>query len=147
MQHRFATVALDIAFDVRAPGVTVLFGPSASGKSTIINATAGLLRPDACRVAIRGTVLAGIRSGIWLSPERREAGVVFQDLQLLPHMSVATNLRFGMRRVASGTVRFDDVIDLLGLPRCCTGARIHCPEASVSVWRSDGRCWRSRICC
>jgi molybdate transport system ATP-binding protein len=43
-----------------------------------------------------------------LPPERREAGVVFQ------HMSVATNLRFGMRRVASGTVRFDDVIDLLG---------------------------------
>jgi molybdate transport system ATP-binding protein len=115
LKHRFPSVEMDIAFDVPAPGVTVLFGPSGAGKSTIINVAAGLLRPDLCRVEINGQVLADTRSGIWLPPERRRVGLVFQDSRLFPHMSVATNLRFGMRRVASGAVDFDEIVDLLGI--------------------------------
>jgi molybdate transport system ATP-binding protein len=115
LRHRFPSIEMDIAFEVRSPGVTVLFGPSGSGKSTIINAAAGLLRPDLCRIAIGDTVLADTQAGIWLAPERRRAGMVFQESRLFPHMSVATNLRFGMRRVAPGTIRFDDIVDLLGI--------------------------------
>ncbi len=115
LRHRFASVQMDIAFEAPSPGVTVLFGPSGSGKSTIINAAAGLLRPDTCRIAVDGQVFADTRSGIWLPPERRRAGLVFQDSRLFPHMSVATNLRFGMRRVAPGAIGFDDIVDLLGI--------------------------------
>jgi molybdate transport system ATP-binding protein len=115
LRHRFPSITMDIAFEVPSPGVTVLFGPSGSGKSTIINAAAGLLRPDACRIAVNGLVLADTRAGIWLPPERRRVGMVFQDSRLFPHMSVATNLRFGLRRVAAGAVRFDDIVDLLGI--------------------------------
>jgi molybdate transport system ATP-binding protein len=115
LQHRFASIQMDIAFEVPSPGVTVLFGPSGSGKSTVINAAAGLLRPDTCRIVVDGQVFADTRAGIWLPPERRRAGLVFQDSRLFPHMSVATNLRFGMRRVGSGTIGFDDIVELLGI--------------------------------
>ena len=115
LRHDFPSVRMDMAFEVPSPGVTVLFGPSGAGKSTIILAAAGLLRPDACRIAVDGQVMADTQTGFWLPPERRRAGLVFQDAKLFPHMSVATNLRFGMRRARAGTVRFDEVVELLGI--------------------------------
>ena len=115
LRHRFPSVRMDIDFEVPTPGVTVLFGPSGSGKSTIISAAAGLLRPDECRIAVDGQVLADTASGIWLPPERRRMGLVFQDARLFPHMSVATNLRFGLRRAVEGRVQFGEVVDLLGI--------------------------------
>jgi molybdate transport system ATP-binding protein len=115
LRHQFASVRMDLAFEVPAPGVTVLFGPSGAGKSTIISAAAGLLRPDQCRIAVDGQVLADTASGVWLPPERRRVGLVFQDSRLFPHMSVATNLLFGLRRAPRGPVEFDDVVELLGI--------------------------------
>jgi molybdate transport system ATP-binding protein len=115
LRHRFPSFELDIDFTVQSPGVTVLFGPSGSGKSTIINAAAGLLRPDTCRIELDGRVLADRRAGIWLQPEQRRAGLVFQDSRLFPHMSVATNLRFGMRRAPPGSIGFDEITGLLGI--------------------------------
>src|SRR5580658_10257015 len=115
LRHDFPTVRMDMAFEVPSPGVTVLFGPSGAGKTTIILAAAGLLRPDECRVEVDGLVMADTATGVWLPPERRHAGLVFQDARLFPHMSVATNLRFGMRRFGPGTIRFDDVVELLGI--------------------------------
>jgi molybdate transport system ATP-binding protein len=115
IRHRFPAMKLDIAFQVPTAGVTVLFGPSGAGKSSSLAVAAGLLRPDKCRVAVDGTVLADTQAGIWLPPERRRVGLVFQDSRLFPHMSVATNLRFGLRRAPPGPVRFDDVVGLLGI--------------------------------
>jgi molybdate transport system ATP-binding protein len=115
LRHDFPSARMDMAFDAPSPGVTVLFGPSGAGKSTIILAAAGLLRPDTCRIEVGGTVMADTETGLWLPPERRRAGLVFQDAKLFPHMSVATNLRFGMRRASPGTIRFDDVVELLGI--------------------------------
>ena len=113
--HQFPTVQMDMAFEVPSPGITVLFGPSGSGKSTIIAAASGLLRPDECRIVLDGKVLVDTSTGAWLPPERRRIGLVFQDAKLFPHMSVATNLRFGMRRTAPGPVQFDEIVDLLGI--------------------------------
>ena len=119
LRHDFPTARLDMAFEVSSPGITVLFGPSGAGKSTIIAAAAGLLRPDECRIEIDGRILADTASGVWLPPERRRVGLVFQDAKLFPHMTVATNLRFGQRRAGtdrrSDGVKFDDVVDLLGI--------------------------------
>ncbi len=117
LRHRFPTVQMDLAFEVPSPGITVLFGPSGSGKSTVIAAAAGLLRPDACRIAVDGTVLADTQAGTWLPPERRGVGLVFQDARLFPHMSVLTNLRFGLRRAAPGPVRLEEVVELLGIAK------------------------------
>ncbi len=115
LRHRFPSIGLDVVFQAPSPGVTVLFGPSGSGKTSVISATAGLLRPDACRISVDGQVLADTEAGVWLPPERRRIGLVFQESRLFPHMSVETNLRFGMRRAGPGAVRFHEVVDLLGI--------------------------------
>ena len=120
LRHRFPSFQLDLAFEVPSPGITVLFGPSGSGKSTIINAAAGLMRPDFCRIEVEGAVLVDTRAGIWMPTERRRIGLVFQDSRLFPHMSVETNLRFGMRRVPPGPVAFQDITGLLGIDSLLT---------------------------
>jgi len=106
---------MDMAFEVSTPGLTAVFGPSGSGKSTLIAAVAGLLRPDFCRIELDGTVLADTDASIWTPPEDRRAGLVFQDARLFPHMSVETNLRYGLRRAPHGPIRFGDVVSLLGI--------------------------------
>jgi molybdate transport system ATP-binding protein len=118
--HRFSDRAFDIRFSAPTPGTTVLFGRSGSGKSTVVAAVAGLLRPSgACRIALDGAALADSAAGIFLPPERRRVGMVFQDARLFPHMSVATNLRYGLRRARAApdapAIRFDDVVELLGI--------------------------------
>ena len=113
LRHRFPAIDIAIAFEVPSPGVTVLFGPSGSGKSTVLAAAAGLLRADACRIAIDGDILADTRAGVNLPPERRRVGLVFQELRLFPHMSVRNNLAFGLRRTEARQIGFDEVVDLL----------------------------------
>lgn len=115
LRHAFPGIRIDIAFEGPSPGITALFGPSGSGKSTVIAAAAGLLRPDSCRIVQDGEVLADIEAGVWLPPERRRIGMVFQDSRLFPHMSVARNLRFGLRRAGEGRIGFNDVVALLGI--------------------------------
>ena len=115
-RHRFAGFTLDVAFDA-PPGVTALFGPSGSGKSTVLQVVAGLLRPDAGRVALDGAAMLDTGARLDVPAERRRCGVVFQDAKLLPHLSVGTNLRYGLRRApreATGP-GFGDVVDLLGI--------------------------------
>jgi molybdate transport system ATP-binding protein len=119
-RHRFDESVLDVAFAAPTPGTTVLFGASGAGKSTIVSVIAGLLRPAEGRVVVDGEALWDSERRIWLPPERRGLGVVFQDARLFPHLSVAGNLRYGLRRArlngpASRTIGFDDVVMLLGL--------------------------------
>ncbi len=111
LQHRFAGFALDVAFEAPA-GVTVLFGQSGAGKSSILQAVAGLLRAQG-RVILHDTVLQD--RDIWIKPEHRRLGVVFQDARLFPHMRVAGNLRYGLKRAQAATIGFDEVVALLGL--------------------------------
>ncbi len=115
LHHRYPGQTVDLAFEAPSPGVTALFGRSGAGKSTTLAVIAGLLRPDACRIAVDGEVLADTAAGVWVAPERRRVGMVFQDARLFPHMSVATNLRFGLRRARVGAIGFDEVVELLGL--------------------------------
>lgn len=116
VRHGFGTFALDATF--AAPdGVTALFGPSGAGKSTVLAVVAGLLRPQSGRVALGGTVLLDTGTGQNVPAERRRCGVVFQDARLLPHLSVATNLRYGLRRAPRDAPGpgFDEVVDLLDI--------------------------------
>ena len=94
LHHRLPGLTLDVAFDAPA-GVTALFGPSGAGKTTIVNAVAGLLRPDRARILVDGAVLADTEAGIHLPPHRRRIGYVFQDARLFPHLSVRQNLLYG----------------------------------------------------
>ena len=115
IRHQLAAGLLDVAFEAPGAGVTALFGPSGAGKSTVLAAIAGLLRPASCRLALSGVTLADTDAGIWLPPERRRIGLVFQDAMLFPHLNVAANLRYGLRRSPPGAIGFAAVVDLLGL--------------------------------
>lgn len=109
LRHSFPAFSADIAFTAPTPGVVALFGPSGCGKSTVLAAIAGLLRADHARVALDGVVLSD------LPVEQRRIGQVFQEGRLFPHMNVAANLRYGLRRAAPGAIRFDDVVEMLGI--------------------------------
>ena len=78
-------------------GVTALVGPSGQGKTSTLDAIAGLLRPERGRIAVGGVTLFDRARGIDLAPEARAAGYVFQDLRLFPHLTVRDNLLFGWR--------------------------------------------------
>ena len=90
----------DIALRLEAgEGVTILFGPSGAGKTSVLNMIAGLLRPDRGHIRVGGTTLFG--NGVDLPPDRRRAGYVFQEPRLFPHLRVAANLRYGAGRGAA----------------------------------------------
>ena len=116
LRHRFPGFALDVAFEA-PPGVTALFGRSGSGKTTVVNAVAGLLRPDRGRVAIDGWELFDTDARRWLPPHRRRVGYVFQEGRLFPHLSVRQNLRYGQWFAggAEGGAGFDRVVEMLGI--------------------------------
>ncbi len=89
--------ALDIAF-AAPPGVTILFGASGSGKTTILRTVAGLLRPDAGSISVGDRVLFDARSNRDVPTRERRVGYVFQHLALFPHLTVQENLAFGLAR-------------------------------------------------
>ena len=115
VRHSFPGFRLEAAFEAPGQGVTAVFGPSGCGKSTLLAAVAGLLRPDAGFVALGETVLLDSGRRVFVAPERRRCGVVFQDARLFPHLSVETNLRYGMRRVRGEGPGFGEVVELLGV--------------------------------
>jgi molybdate transport system ATP-binding protein len=117
LKHDFSGFSLDAGFSIDKPGITALFGASGAGKTSIINAIAGLLRPREGRIVINGREVFDSTKSLFVSPRQRRAGYVFQDARLFPHMSVENNLRFGWRRseprLSEGDV--GRVVDLLGL--------------------------------
>lgn len=78
-------------------GVTVLFGPSGAGKTSILNMVAGLLRPDCGTIRVGDETLTDIATGIDIAPEHRRAGYVFQEARLFPHLRVRANLLYGAK--------------------------------------------------
>lgn len=96
-------------------GITALVGPSGQGKTSTLDAVAGLLRPIGGHIAVGGTVLFDAAQGIDLPSERRAAGYVFQDLRLFPHLSVRDNLLFGTRYAARRALSLEDVTDFLDI--------------------------------
>ncbi|MCC6491366.1 MAG: molybdenum ABC transporter ATP-binding protein [Candidatus Hydrogenedentes bacterium] len=97
--------------------VVALFGPSGSGKTTMLDVIAGVLRPDSGRVVLDGETLTDAEGGIHVPLHKRRIGVVFQDLLLFPHLSVAGNLNYPRRwgRRVNSPITFDKVVDVLEL--------------------------------
>ena len=117
IEHRLADFALDIHFHA-GRGLTALFGRSGAGKTSVVNAIAGLLRPRRGRIVMDGSVLLDTERGVWVPTHLRRVGYVFQEGRLFPHLTVRQNLLFGRwfapareRRV----IKLDDVVDLLGI--------------------------------
>ncbi|MGN6229047.1 MAG: ABC transporter ATP-binding protein [Dyella sp.] len=115
--------ALELAFRSDSPRV-VLFGPSGSGKSLTLRAIAGLMRPDAGHIGVRGRTLFDDFRGVDVPARERRIGYVFQDYALFPHLTVAQNVAFGLtaglrqpsrRKVPEAAQRWLDAFELEGL--------------------------------
>ncbi len=146
LRHDFPGLALNIDFSAPASGITVLFGRSGCGKTSVVLAVAGLLAADRCRVAIGDRVLTDTAEKIFVAPENRRVGLVFQDARLFPHMNVATNLRYGERRApadATSAIGFDEIVELLGLSKLL-GRRPHSLSGGERQRVAIGRALLSR---
>jgi molybdate transport system ATP-binding protein len=117
LKDRLGDFSLDAAFVIERPGITALFGPSGAGKTTIVNAVAGLYTPAEGRIVINGRIAFDRALGVRLAARARRVGYVFQDSRLFPHMPVLDNLLFGWRRAAAPAQRdeIERVVELLGI--------------------------------
>jgi molybdate transport system ATP-binding protein len=116
VEKKLGDFALDAAF-VSEGGVTALFGPSGTGKTSVINMIAGLLRPDRGRIVLDGEVLFDEAKRIDVPAWKRHVGTVFQEGRLFPHMSIKHNLDYGrwMGGHKADAEAFAHVIELLDI--------------------------------
>lgn len=114
--HRLGGFTLEARF-AAAEGLTALFGRSGAGKTSLVNAIAGLYRPSRGRIAVDGQVLFDAASGVFVPAHKRRIGYVFQEARLFPHLTVRHNLLYG-RWFTPHTARYiqlQPIVDLLGL--------------------------------
>ena len=112
-----ADFTLEVDLQLPASGITVLFGRSGSGKTSVLRCVAGLETGHGVRIAVGGELWQDDEAGVFLPPHRRALGYVFQEASLFAHLDVQGNLDYGRKRSraagAAGTLR--DVVELLGI--------------------------------
>ncbi len=108
LAHPLRSFRLALELEVGAETVA-LVGPSGAGKTSVLRAIAGLLRPKQGRIALGRDVWLDAEAGIDVPPERRSVGLVFQEYALFPHMTVAENVAYG------GRGRAEELLELLDI--------------------------------
>lgn len=96
LRTRVGALSLDVALEVPSGGCLALAGPSGAGKTTVLRAVAGLVRPDEGRIACGGETWLDTARGRALPPERRHCGYLFQDYALFGHLSAWRNVAYGL---------------------------------------------------
>jgi iron(III) transport system ATP-binding protein len=110
--HSKFSAVNDISFGMQAGEILALVGPSGCGKTTTLRLIAGLERPDSGQIILNQRILAS--QTLFIPPESRGIGMVFQDHALFPHLTVYENIAFGLRRRKPAEVE-DTVYELLRL--------------------------------
>jgi molybdate transport system ATP-binding protein len=114
--QQLGSFRLEVAFRAQAP-IVGLFGRSGSGKTSLVNALAGIARPERGRIVVNEITLFDSTRSLDVPPEHRRLGYVFQDDLLFPHLDVESNLLYGFRRAPTDerVIEPAHVIELLGL--------------------------------
>lgn len=111
--------AFQLTTDLCLPGsgITVLFGHSGSGKTTLLRCIAGLQHAAQGFLDIKGIVWQDSTKGVFIPTYKRSLGYIFQEANLFPHLTVAGNLQFGLKRISkpSNKADLEPIIDLLGI--------------------------------
>jgi molybdate transport system ATP-binding protein len=105
VETRLREFELSVSLDVEPGACLALVGPSGAGKTTVLRAIAGLLRPDRGRLRLGADVWLDTDAGVDLAPEERRCGYLFQEYALFPHLSAWRNVAFGLRGVERGERR------------------------------------------
>jgi len=92
--------AFELGLTLEVAGTVALVGPSGAGKTTVLRAAAGLVRPGGGRIAVDDETLFDAARNIDLPPDRRRVGLVFQEYALFPHMTVRANIEYARRHAA-----------------------------------------------
>jgi iron(III) transport system ATP-binding protein len=110
----------EVSFRVEQGEFFTLLGPSGCGKTTTLRSIAGLERPDGGSISLRGKVVFDSRDGIFVVPNQRNVGMVFQSYAIWPHLNVFENVAFplrasGRRNVNEISDKVERALDLVGL--------------------------------
>jgi len=105
----------DLNLEVNRGEIVTILGPSGCGKTTTLRLIAGFESPNTGQILINGMVVAG--DGVFVSPEKRNVGIVLQEFALFPHLNVKRNIAFGLRGSNKKEVeqRVRSMIELTGL--------------------------------
>jgi molybdate transport system ATP-binding protein len=101
--------AFELCLSLDVDSTVALIGPSGAGKSTVLNAIAGLVKPAAGRIRCDDETWFDGERGVFVLPERRQVGLVFQDYALFPHLTVRQNIEYARRNAA------DEYLDRFGI--------------------------------
>ena len=114
-KYGIGPVLAGIDFDLKRQEVCAIVGASGSGKSTFLKLIAGLESPDSGTIKLGGTIVSDER--LFLPPEKRKVGFVFQDFALFPHLTVEQNVGFGIAKAQDKQDRVAELLNLVGLAR------------------------------
>ena len=108
-------ILFEFDFSLEESQIGCLLGPSGCGKTTVLRAIAGFENPTKGEIVLNGNKLNG--SKIFVEPEKRQIGMVFQDIALFPHLSVESNIQFGIRSLPQNQrdKRSNELLDLVGM--------------------------------
>ena len=114
------TPAVDrVSFSVRAGEIFTLLGPSGCGKTTTLRLVAGLEEPDGGEIRVNGKPVAAPSQGVFIAPDKRQMGMVFQSYAIWPHFTVFENVAFPLRvrRESGATIkeRVRQALETVGL--------------------------------
>ncbi len=128
------TVVPDLNLELERGQIGCLLGASGCGKSTVLRAIAGFEPVRGGRIVLEGRVLSSPQQQV--APELRRVGMMFQDYALFPHMTVAGNVGFGLRRASpqERAARVGELLELVGLSMPRTVIRTSSRAASDSAW-------------
>lgn len=113
VSKQLASFSFQFNQDITCQGVTAILGVSGSGKSTLINLINGLIRPDEGNITLNDIILVDTTKKIFIPPEKRLIGTVFQDALLFPHYKVIKNLTYGTKNKLPA--KFDEIVDVLNI--------------------------------
>lgn len=111
------TVSADLKISVEEPSVMVLFGPSGAGKTTMLRIIAGLERPDTGRILYNDEVWVDRERGVFVPPQQRRIGYLFQEYALFPHLTVEENIAYGLGNcsLSERRRRVAEMLELVGI--------------------------------
>ncbi|OCG18746.1 MULTISPECIES: molybdenum ABC transporter ATP-binding protein [unclassified Gilliamella] len=113
VRKKFASFSFQFNYEIDCQGVTAILGVSGSGKSTLINLINGLIKPDQGYIQLHNVPLVDCDNRLFVVPENRQIGTVFQDALLFPHYKVIKNLTYGAKDFNSS--KFDEIVNVLNI--------------------------------